>query len=171
MVIANQTRSHFETLSAVMAGNADIRDVIEKARAPQGLTNQNHPLPEGCRELLNRFAQAPVHVAYQRVLYLFFTYKRVILVYVETFLLEAVMKITQNVTLAIPKDVLRKAKILAVQKNTSLSSLLTQTLIHLVAHQEAYEQAWQRNLALLRSGLSLGTRGQMPWKREELHER
>ncbi len=43
------------------------------------------------------------------------------------------METTQNVTLAIPKDVLRKAKILAVQKNTSLSGLLTQTLIDLVA--------------------------------------
>ncbi len=31
MVIANQTRSHFETLSAVMAGKADLRDVIDKA--------------------------------------------------------------------------------------------------------------------------------------------
>jgi len=32
------------------------------------------------------------------------------------------MEITQNVTLAIPKDVLRKAKILTFQKNTSLWS-------------------------------------------------
>jgi putative ATPase len=31
MVIANQTKSHFETLSAVLAGKADLRDVIEKA--------------------------------------------------------------------------------------------------------------------------------------------
>ncbi|MCU0487763.1 MAG: AAA family ATPase [Anaerolineales bacterium] len=31
MVIANLTRSHFETLSAVMAGKADLREVIDKA--------------------------------------------------------------------------------------------------------------------------------------------
>jgi putative ATPase len=31
MVIANQTRSHFETLSAVLAGKADLKVVIEKA--------------------------------------------------------------------------------------------------------------------------------------------
>ena len=80
------------------------------------------------------------------------------------------METTQNVTLAIPKDILRKAKILAVQKNTSLSGLLTQTLTNLVAHQEAYEQARQRNLALLKSGLNLGTQGYITWKREELHE-
>jgi len=31
MVIANTTKSHFETLSAVLAGKADLREVIEKA--------------------------------------------------------------------------------------------------------------------------------------------
>jgi putative ATPase len=31
MVIANQTKSHFETLSAVMSGKAELRGVIEKA--------------------------------------------------------------------------------------------------------------------------------------------
>jgi hypothetical protein len=77
----------------------------------------------------------------------------------------------QNVTLSIPKDILRKAKILAVNKNTSLSGLLTQTLTDLVEHQEAYDQARQRNLTLLKSGFDLGTRGQIAWKREELHER
>jgi hypothetical protein len=81
------------------------------------------------------------------------------------------METTQNVTLAIPKNILRKAKILAVQKNTSLSGLLTQTLTELVAHHEAFEQARQRNLALLKSGLDLGTQGQLSWKREDLHER
>jgi len=96
---------------------------------------------------------------------------RVILIYVKSFVLEAAMETTQNVTLAIPKNILRKAKILAIQKNTSLSGLLTQTLVDLVAHQEAYEQARQRNLALLKSGVDLGTRGQITWKREELHER
>jgi hypothetical protein len=85
--------------------------------------------------------------------------------------MEAEMEKIQNVTLAIPKDVLRKAKILAVQKNISLSGLLTQTLADLVAHQEAYEQARRHNLALLKRGFNLGTQGQVNWKREELHER
>jgi len=81
------------------------------------------------------------------------------------------MESIQNVTLAIPKDILRKAKILAVQKNTSLSGLLTQTLADLVAHQEAYEQARQRNLAFLESSFDLGTHGKITWKRDEVHER
>jgi putative ATPase len=30
-IIANQTKSHFETLSAVLAGKAELREVIEAA--------------------------------------------------------------------------------------------------------------------------------------------
>jgi hypothetical protein len=85
--------------------------------------------------------------------------------------MEDKMEPTQNVTLSIPKNVLRKAKILAIQKNTSLSGLLTQTLIELVAEQESYEKARQRNIKLLEKGLNLGTQGNITWNREDLHER
>lgn len=81
------------------------------------------------------------------------------------------MKTTRNVPLAIPKDILNKAKFLAVQRNTSLSGLLTQTIVELVSHQEGYEQAQKRNLAMLKSGFDLGTQGNITWNREELHER
>lgn len=81
------------------------------------------------------------------------------------------MKSTQNVTLSIPKDILRKAKILAVRRKTSLSGLLTQTLTEIVSHQDDYDHARQRNLAVLKRGLDLGTQGKISWKRDELHDR
>ncbi len=81
------------------------------------------------------------------------------------------MKNTQNVTLSIPKDVLRKAKILAVKRNTSLSGLLTQALIELVTRQEAYELARRHNISVLKSGFDMGTVGQAAWKRDNLHDR
>jgi c-di-GMP-related signal transduction protein len=81
------------------------------------------------------------------------------------------MEPTQNITLTIPKNVLRKAKILAIQKNTSLSGLLTETLVEMVRGQEAYEQARQRGMAWLEGAFDLGTHGQTNWKREHLHER
>ena len=81
------------------------------------------------------------------------------------------MESTQNVTLALPKDVLRKAKILAINRNTSLSGLLTQTLVDLVARQEDYQAARQRSLAMLSTAFDLGTGGKLDWKREALHER
>jgi hypothetical protein len=81
------------------------------------------------------------------------------------------METTQNVTLAIPKDILRKAKILAIHRNTSLSGLLSQTLAELVSREEGYEQARRRSREMLKTGFDLGTQGQISWKREDLHER
>ena len=40
MVIANQTKSHFETLSAVLAGKAELRVVIDKALERRRLYNK-----------------------------------------------------------------------------------------------------------------------------------
>jgi len=81
------------------------------------------------------------------------------------------MEKTQNITLSVPKSILQKAKILAVKKNVSLSSLLTQTLATLVFEDENYEKARQRNIRLLRKGLDLGTGGKATWSREDLHDR
>jgi hypothetical protein len=77
----------------------------------------------------------------------------------------------QNVTLALPKDILRQAKILAIEKNTSLSNLLTQTLTELVSQADAYAHAQEHHLALLQEGIDLGSGGQAEWSREALHER
>lgn len=78
---------------------------------------------------------------------------------------------TQNVTLSIPKQVLRKAKLIAVQRNTSLSGLLTEALVQIVEQEEGYARARQRHLAWLERAADLGTQGEIPWRREELHER
>ena len=77
----------------------------------------------------------------------------------------------QNVTLALPKDILKKAKILAIEKNTSLSGLLTQTLTEIVYQADAYPEAQKRHLALIQKGFDLGSSGQPDWSREDLHER
>lgn len=78
---------------------------------------------------------------------------------------------TQNVTLAIPKDILREVKVIATRRGTSISGLLVQTLKDLVRQQDAYEAAMRRHLAILEHGFDLGTGGNITWSREELHER
>lgn len=77
----------------------------------------------------------------------------------------------QNVTLSLPKDILQQAKIIAIQKNTSLSQLLTDALTEIVTQSEKYAQAQERHIALLKEGTDLGTEGQYNWSREDLHER
>ena len=77
----------------------------------------------------------------------------------------------QNVTLSLPKDILQQAKIIAIQKNTSLSNLLTEALTEIVTQSEKYTQAQERHFAVLKEGADLGTAGQISWSREDLHER
>lgn len=77
----------------------------------------------------------------------------------------------QNVTLAIPKDVLREAKHIAVDRGTSLSGLLVEALGEKVKRLSEMRRAGQRQRALMRRGLKLGTKGKPSWSRDELHAR
>jgi hypothetical protein len=78
---------------------------------------------------------------------------------------------TQNITLSLPKDVLLKVKLIAVQRQTSVSGLLTQTLERLVQHEDTYAHARRRHLEWLSHGADLGTGGRISTGRDELHER
>jgi hypothetical protein len=77
----------------------------------------------------------------------------------------------QNITLSIPKEILLKVKLIAVQRQTSVSGLLTQALERLVQQEDTYVHAKRRHLQLLERGADLGTGGQILTQRDELHER
>jgi predicted transcriptional regulator len=74
----------------------------------------------------------------------------------------------QNVTVSLTRDVLKKAKILAARRETSISGLLAQAIESLVAKEEAYESAERQALALLDQGFHLG--GTIA-SRDESHKR
>ena len=74
----------------------------------------------------------------------------------------------QNVTVSLTRQVLRKAKILAARRETSISGLLAQEIESLVAREDAYERAERQAVALLDRGFHLG--GTIA-SRDELHER
>lgn len=78
---------------------------------------------------------------------------------------------TQNVTVSLPKDVLQRVKVIAAERRTSVSRLLTEALETLVARQDAYARARRRHLKWLEAPAGLGTGGTPPASREELHER
>jgi hypothetical protein len=78
---------------------------------------------------------------------------------------------TQNITLALPKDILLKIKRIAVQRQTSVSNLLTQALTSLVQQEEAYAHAQRRHLQWLEHPGDLGTGGRISTQRDHLHER
>ena len=74
----------------------------------------------------------------------------------------------QNLTIAIEQDLLRKARVLAAQRGTSVSRLLATELERLVGSADAYARARDAALADIDNGLRLGGR---PAPRDALHER
>lgn len=77
----------------------------------------------------------------------------------------------QNITLSLPKELLRRVKHLAVERDTSVSALLVEALEETVLAGDQYDRARDRELTLLEKGFDLGTQGLVSWKRDELHER
>ena len=74
-----------------------------------------------------------------------------------------------NITLKLDRDLLRKVKVLAAEKDTSVSGLLAGQLEKAVRERDGYEQAKRQALATLRKGFDLGYKP--PASRDELHER
>lgn len=77
----------------------------------------------------------------------------------------------QNVTLSLPKSLLRRAKMIAASRDKSLSELLRESLEEKVREANGYKKARERQLRLLNRGLDLGTKGRIRTTREELHGR
>lgn len=77
----------------------------------------------------------------------------------------------QNVTLSVPRDLLKEARIVAAQRGTSLSALMVEGLKRAVRDEERFEQAGRRIKRRLRRGFDLGTEGRALPGRHELHER
>ena len=75
----------------------------------------------------------------------------------------------QNVTISISPETVRKARILAARRATSISGLLAEQIELLVGEEEAWEAAERSALALMNQGLHLG--GRIPASRDELHDR
>lgn len=72
-------------------------------------------------------------------------------------------------TISLSRLVLKKAKILATRRETSISGLVAQEIEFLIGSEEAYERAERQALALLDQGLHFG--GVIRASRDELHER
>ena len=75
----------------------------------------------------------------------------------------------QNITLSIDKDLIKKGKIIAAQKDTSVSKMLSEQLRQLVEDNKQYETAKRSALQTLKKGYHLG--GKVTWKREDLYDR
>ena len=75
----------------------------------------------------------------------------------------------QNITLSLDKEIIRKGKLLAAKRETSISRLLAESLGNAVGREDAYEAAKRNALHILKRGYRLG--GRIDWKREDLYDR
>lgn len=74
----------------------------------------------------------------------------------------------KNITLRLDERVLRKARLVAVRKNQSLSQWVTGLVLGNIGTDPEYEAARQEALGALEKGLHLGGK---PPSRENLHAR
>lgn len=75
----------------------------------------------------------------------------------------------QNVTISLTRQVLKKVRILAARRETSISGLLAKEIEFLVGNEEAYERAERQAMALLDQGFHIG--GVIRASRDQWHER
>ena len=75
----------------------------------------------------------------------------------------------QNITLSLDKNLIKKAKIIAAQRQTSISRMLSKELEKIIVDSMEYDRAKRRALAHLDKRFHFG--GKITVSREELHKR
>jgi len=69
-----------------------------------------------------------------------------------------------------PAELIGRAKVLAAQRDTSVSALVAELLTALTGPVDDYAQLWQREERLMADGVGLRV-GEVIWTRDELHAR
>lgn len=81
------------------------------------------------------------------------------------------MRPTKNVTLSLPEPLLRKFRVLAAERNQSMTHLMTEAIRRMVDEDSQAERSKRRAIDRMRNAKDWGTQGVASWTREELHER
>jgi predicted DNA-binding ribbon-helix-helix protein len=76
---------------------------------------------------------------------------------------------TQNLTVSLDRETIRKAKVIAAQRGVSVSRLVTEIVVRLAGDDDAYQSAMRQAVETLEAGLDFG--GAITATRDELHDR
>ncbi|MDR0848266.1 MAG: DUF6364 family protein [Propionibacteriaceae bacterium] len=77
---------------------------------------------------------------------------------------------TRNITLTMPDEVVRQAKVVAAQRDISVSALVTELLTAVTGETQDYDHAWEREAQLMQQGIGMRM-GDITWTREDTHAR
>lgn len=77
---------------------------------------------------------------------------------------------TRNITLSLPEELVRDAKVLAAQQDTSVSALVASLLRQATRGHDDYQEIWAQEERLMAEGPGLQV-GEITWSRSDVHER
>jgi hypothetical protein len=75
----------------------------------------------------------------------------------------------RNITLSMPDELVRGAKVLAATRDTSVSALVADLLRQVVGDVQDYDTAWRAEEAVMDEGVL--EVGEITWSRDDLHTR
>jgi hypothetical protein len=76
---------------------------------------------------------------------------------------------SRNITLALPDELIRRARVLAAERETSVSALVASLLAELVGEVDDYERLWAEEEEAMAAGALVV--GDVTWSRDQVHER
>lgn len=76
----------------------------------------------------------------------------------------------RNLTVSVPKSLVRDAKVEAAKRDESLNRFVREAIEEKLRRSSSYEESKKRHLQILEGGFDMGSLGRLP-PREELHER
>lgn len=75
----------------------------------------------------------------------------------------------RNITLSMPDELVRGAKVLAATRDTSVSALVAELLRQVVGDTQDYDSAWRAEEAVMDEGVL--EVGEITWSRDDVHTR
>jgi hypothetical protein len=75
----------------------------------------------------------------------------------------------RNITLSLPSELIRRAKVVAAQRETSISAMVATLLRSAVGDVEDHEQVWAEEARAMDAGIL--KIGEVTWTRDDLYDR
>jgi hypothetical protein len=75
----------------------------------------------------------------------------------------------QNITLSLPREILKKGKMLAAKIGISFNELVRELLQRTAENEEGYRTSADRQMKRMKEGIPLGTKGKISWQRDKLY--
>jgi hypothetical protein len=76
---------------------------------------------------------------------------------------------SRNITLSLPNELVRRAKVVAAQRDTSVSAMVGELLASAVGDVQDDDQLWAEEERVMQAGLL--RIGDITWSRDDIHAR